>query len=260
MPAVPIYSASPISGAKASGTTPQTAAPEDANKTSRQPATTTTTAVSSSSQAQQGYPAAQPGARPHMPAPTGAPLHAATATQPPPTRTIQDVNPPPPQPGAVPVPPNVAAHIPPPPRAGETLKEQQQQQYPAPTGTTSMPTPPQMSYPPPSHSQDPTRTGASTYTGAPTQTFTGSRPTNLPGLGAQVSYEHPPDYRQGTFASEMDSSQNAARDAWLARNDSYGADDGVGEGVWDTAKKWAAAAGESLAAAEGEVWKRINKD
>jgi hypothetical protein len=33
-----------------------------------------------------------------------------------------------------------------------------------------------------------------------------------------------------------------------------------GEGsVWDTAKKWASSAGESLAAAEQEVWKRINK-
>jgi hypothetical protein len=30
--------------------------------------------------------------------------------------------------------------------------------------------------------------------------------------------------------------------------------------VWDTAKKWAASAGDSIAAAENEVWKRINKD
>jgi len=35
---------------------------------------------------------------------------------------------------------------------------------------------------------------------------------------------------------------------------------GEDESVWDTAKKWASAAGNSLAAAEGEVWKRINKE
>jgi hypothetical protein len=36
--------------------------------------------------------------------------------------------------------------------------------------------------------------------------------------------------------------------------------DDEGEGVWSAAKKWASAAGESLAAAEHEVWKRINKE
>jgi hypothetical protein len=33
-----------------------------------------------------------------------------------------------------------------------------------------------------------------------------------------------------------------------------------GDGVWQAAKKWASAAGDSLAAAEHEVWKRINKE
>jgi hypothetical protein len=33
-----------------------------------------------------------------------------------------------------------------------------------------------------------------------------------------------------------------------------------GQNVWDSAKKWASATGEKLAAAENEVWKRINKE
>lgn len=36
--------------------------------------------------------------------------------------------------------------------------------------------------------------------------------------------------------------------------------DSQDESVWGTAKKWAYAAGDSLAKAENEVWKRINKD
>lgn len=36
--------------------------------------------------------------------------------------------------------------------------------------------------------------------------------------------------------------------------------DGQDDSVWGTAKKWASAAGDSLAKAENEVWKRINKD
>ena len=44
------------------------------------------------------------------------------------------------------------------------------------------------------------------------------------------------------------------------RGGSGGGYDGDDGSVWDTAKKWAASAGESLAAAEQEVWKRINKD
>ena len=43
-----------------------------------------------------------------------------------------------------------------------------------------------------------------------------------------------------------------------ARNESTAGDED--DGVWDTAKKWAVAAGEGLAAAENEVWRRINKD
>jgi len=41
-------------------------------------------------------------------------------------------------------------------------------------------------------------------------------------------------------------------------HDSY--HDGESEGIWNTAKKWASDAGEKLASAESEVWKRINKE
>lgn len=76
------------------------------------------------------------------------------------------------------------------------------------------------------------------------------------------SLSHPPGYQQNIHASEFSSDQRAAHNAFVAQNSSRrisftGDDD---EGVWDTAKKWAVAAGDSLAAAENEVWKRINKD
>jgi hypothetical protein len=62
-------------------------------------------------------------------------------------------------------------------------------------------------------------------------------------------------------ASEFSSAQRAAHEASVAqeRRPSLIGDDDE-EGVWSAAKKWASAAGESLAAAEHEVWKRINKE
>lgn len=36
--------------------------------------------------------------------------------------------------------------------------------------------------------------------------------------------------------------------------------EGEEEGVWGSAKKWARATGDSIAAAETEVWRRINKN
>jgi hypothetical protein len=62
-------------------------------------------------------------------------------------------------------------------------------------------------------------------------------------------------------ASEFSSAQRAAHEASVSqeRRPSLIGDNDE-EGVWSAAKKWASAAGESLAAAEHEVWKRINKE
>jgi hypothetical protein len=110
MPPVRIYTDSPINAAKASGQTPETKAGE---ASSQAPATTT-------SQVTQGYAAAQPGAVPSIPAPTGSVQTCQYAPlQPTPTRNLADQGPPPPQPGAVPLPPAGRAVVPPPPRAGE---------------------------------------------------------------------------------------------------------------------------------------------
>lgn len=245
MPAVPVYTDSPIVAAeKASGPTPQTAQPaEPSNQGPYVPATTTTSAAAS----QPGYAAPQPAARPSQPAPTGVPQpQLQQSIQPTPTQQLPDVGPPAPQPGAVPVPP--ASHLPPPPKAGEALS------HPQTSGaTTTMP--PQMSYPAP----NPQFTvGKSTTTALPPSSLGGPGPTSLQEVGGD-SYSHPPGYHQDTYASEFNSAQRAAHNASV-RDNSQVFDTGDEDGVWGTAKKWANAAGNSLAAAENEVWKRINKD
>ncbi|GJC86641.1 hypothetical protein ColLi_09479 [Colletotrichum liriopes] len=67
-------------------------------------------------------------------------------------------------------------------------------------------------------------------------------------------------YQQDVSASEFSSHQRAAHHAAVVSSAERGFQTQSEEGVWDTAKKWAQAAGGSLAAAEQEVWKRINKD
>ncbi|KAI9902500.1 hypothetical protein N3K66_001852 [Trichothecium roseum] len=224
MPAIPVYSKSPINAAKPSGVTPQTAS-SDQNDATAPPATATSMARPTTTQS---YPEAQPGATPMMPEPT-------------PVQSSQQSGPPPPQPGAVPVAPGTKSPLPPPPKTGEKLQ---------PTQTSAtMPMPPQMSYPPPS----------STYTGSTSSTAiaSGPQPTFLQG---SADYSHPPGYQQDTHASEFSSHQRAAHNASLSQDSGNVFSDGDGEGVWDTAKKWASAAGGRLAAAENEVWKKINKD
>lgn len=233
MPAIPVYSASPINAAKASGVTPKTASPEDAVASPKAPVTATSTSVN------QSYPAAQPGARPSLPVQTGAP-QPTSSIQPTPTQAVQDASPPAPRPGAVPAPPGATTGI---------LPQQ-------PPQTTAMPMPPQMSYPPPSAPYAP----QGSTTTAPL--YGGSRPTQLPTGGGPDSFAHPPGYHQNANASEFTSDQRAAHHASVAENSHFmpAADDVADEGVWGATKKWAAAAGGSLAAAEQEVWKRINKD
>lgn len=209
---------------------PQTACLKEADKA---PAQAPTTASPSE---QQTYPAAQPGARPALPVQTEAP-HALHPT---PTRTTEGIDPPPPQPGAAPIAPGASASLPPPPKAGE--KFQQQGRSPA-----HMPTPPQVSYPPPSVGPYHVPSGSSTSTAPPPRYMVAPGPTPLFN-GETSNLEHPPGYQQNTIASGPTP---------FPSHGDFDADDE--EGVWDTAKKWAMAAGDSLAAAEHEVWKKINK-
>lgn len=229
MSGIPVYTAAPINA----GVTPKTAAPEN------QPislAPTTTAAAPTSS-----YPPARPGAA--APAPTGT---ASQRYAPTPTTTAAPQYPPAPQPGAVPT-----AHksaITPPPKAGEKY------QYRALTTTSApvaqpQPYPPQMGLPPPTGGMAPS--GTATTSNYPSTSY----PAPI------TSSEHPPGYTQNTYASEMSSDQRRAQDAQNASSQHRAGDLGTDEGgLWETAKKWGMQAGESLAKAEAEVWRMVNKE
>ncbi|KAH7170234.1 hypothetical protein EDB81DRAFT_876276 [Dactylonectria macrodidyma] len=248
MPAIPIYASSPINAQKASGVTPKTAAPNDTEAQIRGEA--------SSPCPTRTYPAAQPEARPALPVPTGS-LGTPSKPQPTPTRTAAYVSPPPPQPGAFPTPTTRGTNLPPPPKAGEVLRAERPQ-----AGSVSK-SPQMAAYAPLGAPEVPTRRLSATIPiPAPFSDPLGGRLD-----GGDLS--NPPGYFQNVNASEFSSSQRAAHDVAVARDTadktsishrmSLSADDDD-EGVWSAAKKWASAAGEGLAAAEQEVWKRINKD
>lgn len=267
MPPIPIYANSPINAAKADGVTPQTAANGHGQPTNNSNPPPTTT------QQANAYPPAQPGASPAVPAPTGtasiSQLHQPV--QPTPTLPLaESPGPPPPQPGAVPLPPfstsvnHGGAVIPPPPKATGTATT-------ASTTTAPPPYPAQMNIPPPTG----TSTGAlpqSVQRGTATTTTFSGLSTGAGGFVPGPSpLEHPPGYQQDVNADALNRYQRAAQDALedeerRTRRTSSAAAAGLGglagdeDGVWSGAKKMMAAAGEKLAAAEGEVWKRINKD
>jgi hypothetical protein len=250
---VTVYTSSPINAAKASGPTPQTAhSGGSGNSVQTSTAATTTSAVS-----QGGYPAAQPGARPSLPVQTGAPEAASNFAAPTPTQALTGSDPPAPQPGAVPVPPRAASKspIPPPPKAGETLGR-------GAGGATASAMPPQMSYPVPGNSPYAPERGSFTSTALGPQNGAAPIPRSLQESGPDGNLSHPPGYQQDTHASELSSYQRAAHEAAVSQpatsfDQRGGFED---EGLWSTAKKWVSAAGDGLAAAENEVWKRINKD
>ncbi|OBR14006.1 hypothetical protein CH63R_02732 [Colletotrichum higginsianum IMI 349063] len=260
MPAIPIFKDTPINASKASGATPQTEEPHsnvnpnNASELSHSQvgAPVPAPALAPSSTSQQPYPPAQPGATPSLPVQTAS-AQAYPAPRPTPTQRTDDVSPPPPQPGAAPVPVAGIPTLPPPPKAGEAYHP------PAPTPATQVtaPYPPQMGIPPPTMSHSVLR-GSSTSTANGPQ-MTGPRPIALGGDPAS-SLEHPPGYQQDVSASEFSSHQRAAHQAAVISSAERGFQARPDEGVWDTAKKWAQAAGGSLAAAEQEVWRRINKD
>ncbi|CAJ0553497.1 Ff.00g120090.m01.CDS01 [Fusarium sp. VM40] len=243
MPPIPIHTESPITAEKPSGITPKTAHSDNPAASAAAPASNE---VPTST-----YPVAQPGARPSMPAPTGAPQ--PPNIQPTPTRTVADPSPPAPQPGAVPE-PQTGSYLPPPPKVGETLRDTQ-------TQATPVQMPPQMSYAPLSSGTEFAAARSSTITAPGPSPMAGLGPTAVLSGGSGSDFSHPPGYHQNVHASEFSSSQRAAHEASVAqeRRPSLIGDD-EGEGVWSAAKKWASAAGDSLAAAENEVWKRINKE
>ncbi|TLD05001.1 uncharacterized protein PgNI_09519 [Pyricularia grisea] len=256
MPPIPIYSKSPINASKASGVTPQTAAPGDDSKQqqSQGPAASATTNYIPTKTS--AYAATQPGATPTIPTATAsigsspyAPAHTAGLGS--------SASPPHPQPGAVPAPPGgVAASatgtgLPPPPKAGETY----QPAPPAPA-TTAAPQypPPQMSMAAPTNPYPQQQRGTSTTTGPP-PAFGAAATTQLPRASVD-DLSHPAGYHQNPNASSY---------AGQSRSHDYGdglggtSHDDQGEGVWDSAKKYMAVAGTKLSEAESEVWKRINK-
>ncbi|PSR94242.1 hypothetical protein BD289DRAFT_149571 [Coniella lustricola] len=242
MPPIPIYSHSPINAATADGVTSQSA--EKSNEV--QPPPTTTQNVPSSA-AGNAYPRAQPGVAPSIPAPTGsfaAPKQQA-ALQSTPTRPLPSSGPAPPQPGTFPVPPGSISNppvatstgLPPPPKAGESLDQSTKQPF----------YPPQMSIPAP-------------YAAT---TQSAQRGTSSAFAALPSPLERPPGYQQNPASAHLNQYQQAAQEA--RDREEYqrmaGASTGDGEvGVWDSVKGAMMAAGGKIAAAEEEVWKRINKD
>ncbi|KAJ9161511.1 hypothetical protein NKR19_g2196 [Coniochaeta hoffmannii] len=252
MPPIPIYTKSPINAAKADGVTPQTAEASENKVEKQQPPTTTAT---SAQQQSGGYPAAQPGAVPPLPAVTPAPATSQqyAPIQPTPTTSLGYQGPPPPQPGAAPVAPGAASQTPasaPPPATG-TQPARLPGQGPPPATSTY---PPQMSVPPP--------------TVAHAQRGTSSTAFAVPYGAGQADPSHPPGYQQNINADQFTSSQREGYHTAMHSSSGWGAggegggggDGGEGEeGVWGAARKWAQAAGDKLSAAESEVWRRINK-
>ncbi|KAI0165778.1 hypothetical protein GGR57DRAFT_135605 [Xylariaceae sp. FL1272] len=183
--------------------------------------TTKTAAVPTPTSQHSAYPAAQPGAVPSLPKPTS-------------TMHMGNSGPPPPQPGAVP------AAIPPPPKAGERY------QPPVQTPTATMPYPQQMSMSSPADPQPTQQRGTSTAPLSSGQPY-----------GVQHPLAHPPGYHQNANASELDRYQRSAAEQ-RAYEDSQ--ESSEGGSVWGAAKKLAQQTGERLAAAEHEVWKKLNNE
>ncbi|SPN98351.1 uncharacterized protein DNG_01397 [Cephalotrichum gorgonifer] len=266
MAPIPIFTKSPINAAKAEGVTPKTVDVPGSRGAPNRPDAATTTAPPPTNTAQ--YPAPQPGARPSPPNPTPTTTHIATAYSQytPATATAgfapgAGMSPPPPQPGAVPTPPSRTA-IPPPPRAGESISPCASKGVDAnaiPNPTTM---PPQASIPPPAAPYRPRGTAVATGPAGPgpTSLYEGSPGADLsnPSQGYQQG-----GYQQQGFtpAGPLGYQQQQQ-----PQQQSLGSDWGQGsqleneeEGVWGIAKKWAQTAGNNIAAAESEVWRRINK-
>lgn len=241
MAPIPVYTNSPITAAKPDGVTPKTAAAAEDT-----PSKVSSTPSSTSAYTPSAYPAPRPGAVPSLPTPTGsAATQQYSPPQPTPTTSIGSFGPAPPQPGPVPI-----SSLPPPPKAGE--RYQPPTQTPA-SLTTTMPIPRQMAIPAPaapypSHQWDTSTTTMASSSSYGAQTSLGT--TGIGGANAE-DLSHPAGYQQNTNASELDRYQRSAVER---------GPDEDGDGIWGAAKKLAQQTGERLAAVEGEVWRKINKE
>jgi len=237
MSGIPVYTQSPINAVKASGTTPQTTTPQGQTSPSNPIPATMTSAASSSPT----YKTAQPGAA-SVPGPTAAPQVLQLPLLPTPTTREETIdNPPHPQPGSLPTPASTR-NIPAPPKAGERYRPQE-------TGAPSVGIPYQMGIPPPTqYGVQPPRSSTSTAT-----TAAASYPVALPSVEPRRSLEHPPNYQQNVYASELSSANTSGAGA-------QDTSENVGGNFLNTAKKWVEQAGEKLSEAEAEVWRRISKE
>ncbi|KJZ72931.1 hypothetical protein HIM_07694 [Hirsutella minnesotensis 3608] len=259
MPAIPVYTASPINASEASGVTPQTQDKQQAQGNAEKQADVASTTTSAPGAPQSAW-TAQPGAGISLPVQTSMPqpgLNFPSQPNPAPSR-VESLTPPAPQPGAVPMPPGKGASLPPPPKAGETPAAGQSQ--PPPMTMTAPPSmPPQLSYQAPTPTQ-PIQGRSSTTTSLPPPPG-GQYPAPLPGNNPNAGYAAPAGYQQDAGASGYGQYPTPSHNLSGSQDPNNWSSSGEEQGgVWDTARKWAQAAGESLAAAEGEVWKRINKN
>ncbi|KAF4580965.1 hypothetical protein GQ602_007102 [Ophiocordyceps camponoti-floridani] len=238
MAPIPVYSASPINAASGSNRA------AEGHQDDQRPTKPTSTA-----HGLDGWQNAQPGAVPALPTATGVPPPAPAAAIP---SRVQPESPAGPQPGAVPVPPG----LPPPPKAGETAAAPKQHPQAPPQTSTPPRLPPQLSYQPPPMAP-PIQGRSSTAPMAPGPHM---YPASVPSAGGYASSM---GYQQGTQPAYSGSDHPPPQQSYGFPNStstsSHAEGDAEAPGVWDTARRWASAAGESLAAAESEVWKRINK-
>ncbi|KAE9379253.1 hypothetical protein N431DRAFT_155047 [Stipitochalara longipes BDJ] len=226
MSGIPVYTQSPINAAKATGITPQTTTPQGHPPSSNPIPAAVTTSTSSST-----YPSAQPGAA-SGPGPTFAPQ---LPLQPTPTTRETTDNPPQPQPGGLPTP---ASRKPITPQKSDEVYRPQETNAPP-----ALEQPYQMGIPSPTqHGVQPPRSSTSTTT-----TAAASYPVVIPAAefgGPRRSLEHPPNYQQNTYASELTSDQRRAHEANTSGTRAQDTSDSVGGiDLLNTAKKWAQQAG-----------------
>ena len=258
MSGIQIHSEDPISAAKASAITPQTAYSSNAG-TPSQPAKITGTPA-------YACPPAQPGA--------AAPTPTRTETQ------SSSSGPPAPQPGIAPVPPppttTAQPSLPPQPKAGEKPLSPEQYAPFQSTPAQPQPYPTQMSQPRVDRPLKGLPPGSTTSTSIrpsfnpSTQPSDISYPTDMP---VRASLEHPPGYVQNPFASDLTPDQRfAAEQQQENGSDTLGSlgyvDNAKGprpgleddETVWGTAKKWAKETGEKASKLGEEVWGKFGPE
>ncbi|RDL40689.1 uncharacterized protein BP5553_00668 [Venustampulla echinocandica] len=260
MSGIPVYTRVDTAS-KASGVTPQTAAPGSYKDSSGGPnpvaasTTTLSSSSSSSSTSTSTYPSARPGAA-AVPAPTGG-------LPPPqwPSNFHGDTEgPPAPQPGAVPT-PFSSQHVPPPPppKAGEVYHPPHQMAGPPATQSMPQPYPPQMSFAPPGSAFGGQPPASSMST---SNTASSAYPISLPTDGGgypQRSAEQASGYQQNVYASELTNDQRPGNEANNASSSGKG--DGMeSDSMWNSLGRMAQQAGAKIAAAEADVWRKINKE